>query len=67
MIRCDSVQTMEKERKLKHKVVIISYETGKPIHSIECGTSERKAARVERGVNINIDHDKYYTMIEIRE
>ena len=58
---------MEKEGKLKHRVVIISYETGKPIHSIECGTSERKAERVEQGVNININHDKYYTMIEIRE
>lgn len=29
--------------------------------------SEREADRADRGVNINLNHDKYYTTIEAEE
>ena len=44
------------------KVQIIETETGRVELSIPCN-SERGAERVERGVLININHDKYHTEI----
>lgn len=43
-------------------VEIVSYETGEVVKRIEC-QSERSAERVERGVNINMDGEKFYTRI----
>lgn len=37
--------------------------TGKNVESIEASTL-RAAERVERGVNINLNHGEYYTEIE---
>lgn len=48
----------------KYTVCVISYETGKTIKTIDCGASERKAERVEQGVNRSMNHEKYYTIIE---
>jgi hypothetical protein len=45
------------------KVCIVEYATGKIIKEIDAG-SERSAERVERGLNINLNHDKYYTILE---
>ena len=44
------------------KVQIIETETGRVEDSIPC-YSERNAERVERGVLINLNHDKYHTEI----
>ena len=44
------------------KVQIIETETGRVEMSIPCG-DEHVAERVERGVLININHDKYHTEI----
>ena len=44
------------------KVQIIETETGRVEKSIPCG-GERAAERVERGVLINLNHDKYHTEI----
>jgi hypothetical protein len=45
-----------------HKVIIKDYE-GNTIKTIEC-ENERKADRVDDGININLDHDKYFTVIK---
>ena len=44
------------------KVQIIETETDRVEKSIPCG-DEHTAERVERGVLININHDKYHTAI----
>ena len=44
------------------KVQIIETETGRVEESIPCG-GEHAAERVERGVLINLNHDKYHTEI----
>ena len=44
------------------KVQVIETETGCVVLSIPCG-DEHTAERVERGVLININHDKYHTEI----
>ena len=44
------------------KVQIIETETDHVEDSIPCG-GEREAERVERGVLINLNHDKYHTVI----
>ena len=44
------------------KVLIIETESGRVEDSIPCG-GERDAERVERGVLINLNHDKYHTEI----
>lgn len=45
------------------KVVIVSKKTGEIVENIKCG-SRRDAERVESGVNINLNHDNYYTYID---
>ena len=44
------------------KVQIIEFGTGNVVKEVEC-PSERKAERVDSGLNINLNHDHYYTMI----
>jgi len=44
------------------KVVIKSYETDEIVKEINC-SSERQAEKVDDGININLDHEKYYTEI----
>jgi|GEM_PF-3648846 len=45
------------------KVVIMSYEDSKIIKEFESCQSERTAETIERGININLNHDEYYTEI----
>ena len=45
---------------MTYLVEVVSYETGEVVKSIVC-TSERGADRIERGLNINLNHEKYYT------
>lgn len=45
-----------------YRVEIISYETGEVVESIKC-ESERKAERVDSGLNINLNHEEFYTVI----
>ncbi len=44
-------------------VKIIETETGKVVQEIPCN-GEREAERVERGANINLNHEKFHTEIE---
>lgn len=44
-------------------VKIIETETGKVVQEIPC-KGEREAERVERGANINLNHEKFHTEIE---
>lgn len=44
-------------------VEIYKYEDDELIDSIEC-SSERQAEKVEDGVNINLNHEEYYTLIK---
>ena len=48
------------------RVVIRERETDEIVDSFEFDTSNR-AYRVERGVNINLDHEKFYTEVEEKE
>ncbi len=36
---------------------------GEVVRRIDCGQNERKAEKVEGGVNINLNHAKYHTRI----
>ncbi|QEM43330.1 hypothetical protein CHOTACABRAS_276 [Bacillus phage Chotacabras] len=45
------------------KVVIIEIKTNTIVESIPC-RNMREAERVERGVNINLNHSEYFTTIE---
>ena len=44
------------------EVHIIERSTNKVIKKLRGGT-ERRAEKVERGANINLDHEKFYTTI----
>ena len=44
----------------KHYVNVIEIETGIVVQAIKC-RSESAAVRVERGVQINLNHDKFFT------
>jgi len=45
------------------KVLIRKFSDDSVIKEIPC-KGPREATKVERGVNINLNHDKYYTEIE---
>lgn len=47
---------------MKYKVQVIAYDNSKVVKEIPC-QSEASAQRVERGVNINLNHDGYYTQV----
>lgn len=47
---------------MKYIVQIIEHRTEKVIKEIECPT-ERKAEKIDDGVNINLNHENYYTKI----
>ena len=45
------------------KVEVVEYKTDKVVKSIVV-SSERKAEKVMDGLDINLDHDKYYTRLK---
>lgn len=45
------------------KVLIKSYINDEVIEEFKSYATEREAERLERGVNINLNHDEYYTEI----
>ena len=46
-----------------YKVKVIKADTGEVVKTLEAAT-ERAAERIERGLNINMNHADYYTVIE---
>lgn len=46
-----------------YKVKVIEYATGEVVRLLDAPT-ERAAERLERGLEINLDHEHYYTVIE---
>ena len=44
-------------------VEVVEYKTDKVVKSIEV-SSKRKAEKVMDGLDINLDHDKYYTRLK---
>ena len=46
-----------------YKIKVIEANTGEVVKTLEA-TTERLAERVERGLNRNMNHDSYYTVIE---
>lgn len=44
-------------------VQIIEYKTNEVVEEIKC-KNQRDADRVDRGININLNHDEFYTMIQ---
>ena len=45
-------------------VMILSYEDKDYRHPVGPMASRHEAERVDRGANINLNHDKFYTIIE---
>ena len=46
-----------------YKIKVIKADTGEVVKTLEA-TTERSAERVERGLNRNMNHPDYYTVIE---
>ena len=44
-------------------VEIVEYETEQVVDRIDCGASGRRADRIDDGVNINLNHERFYTRI----
>lgn len=47
---------------MEHNIEIVETETNEVVQTIP-GGSHRTAERIERGVNINLNHEKYHTRI----
>jgi hypothetical protein len=53
---------------MKWIVQVIDIESGEVVRASDAFNLERKAEKVEAGVNINLNHDAFYTQIvEIEE
>lgn len=46
-----------------YEVRVIEYLSEEVVKRIPCD-SERKADKVDSGLNINLDHDRFYTVID---
>lgn len=47
---------------MKYLIEIVETETDEVVETMEA-TSERTAEKIERGVNINLNHEDYHTRI----
>ena len=54
---------MERAMGDTYKIKVIKTDTGEVVKTLEAAT-ERAAERIDRGLNINLNHADYYTMIE---
>ena len=54
---------MERAMGDTYKIKVIEADTGEVVKTLEAAT-ERAAERIDRGLNINLNHADYYTMIE---
>ena len=54
---------MERAMSETYKIKVIKADTGEVVKTLEAAT-ERAAERIDRGLNINLNHADYYTMIE---
>lgn len=50
----------------KFVVQVIAREEGNVVKEIKC-MSEKQAERVEEGININLNHEKFFTQIKSGE
>ncbi len=48
---------------MKWIVLVIDIESGAPVRASDVFNSEKKAEKVEAGMNINLNHDAFYTQI----
>lgn len=49
---------------MTYRVVILSYESDKVVRVIGTRLSERKADKIDAGANHNLNHEKFFTLIE---
>lgn len=45
------------------KIEVVAYRTGTVVRVVECGASKSRAEKADMGIQINLDHDKYFTRI----
>ena len=48
----------------KYWVEVVEYETDEVVSRVGPEISERQAERLERGMNINLNHDRFFTRID---
>lgn len=49
---------------MKYTVEIVEHSTGKVVKRFKPVSSERQADKLDRGVNINLNHERFFTRIE---
>jgi hypothetical protein len=52
---------------MKYIVEVVEFDTDCVVREIECGESYRSAEKCANGIDINLDHEKYFTRIESEE
>ncbi len=48
---------------MKHFIEIVEYKTGKVVETKGPYDNKTKAEKIDRGFNINLDTDRYYTRL----
>ena len=54
----------ERKMSTKYFVEIVEYETDEVALRLGPEINERQAERLERGMNINLNHDRFFTRID---
>lgn len=52
---------------MEYRVVIMEHGTNKGVKAYKWTTNRREAEKIDDGVNINFNHEQYYTIIEQRD
>ena len=59
-------KTSKSEVEMKYYIEVVEFESGEVVSRMEA-SSERTAEKIDRGVNINLNHENYYTRITEEE
>lgn len=52
---------------MSYIVKVIKDATGEVVEEIDAGESMRRAEKIERGIQINLNHEEYSTSISMRD
>ena len=61
-LRSAEALAAQKRENAAYRVEVVDETTGDVVKAIPC-TSQRQAERVEGGININLNHERYFTRI----
>ncbi|WP_179089077.1 hypothetical protein [Paenibacillus odorifer] len=52
---------------MEHRVVVRSFDNDESVQEFKWSSNLREVEKIDDGINRNLNHDKFYTLIEDRD